>query len=340
VIAIPNAPETYTFDDVDDLYQTANALPTVEEHAVYAHHTERDEWEEWPYRDSLWTDDGRVAGVVSSNDDFYNVIQYGDILEAVGNRVEYHQDDGDIDVAGQVTLSPSAHKMSATVTFDGDGTTVYAGDDDPVDLGLKVRSGHSGFHGVQYDVGAERKVCSNGMMAFVADYSFDQTHQEAFQPELAHQAVDAIIDGTDTVEQRITDAQDRTLLNQDEALLVLLDAGIGDYLEQPVPDLLNALNEEVSDPANPTLWETYNAATRALTHYTGETPTYELDTGYEQAAELLETGDSTVPEAEELGRQTVEQRANQLIEEDNAEPYWDGEAETVRELLATHNEAT
>lgn len=75
MIAIQNTPETYTFDDVDDLYQTADVLPEVEQHAVYAHHTETDEWEEWPYRDSLWTDDGRVAGVVSSNDDFYNIVQ-------------------------------------------------------------------------------------------------------------------------------------------------------------------------------------------------------------------------------------------------------------------------
>jgi len=58
--------------------------------------------------------------------------------------------------------------MSADVQFDGD-TTVYAAEADPIDLGLKIRSGHSGFHALKYDVGANRQVCSNGMMAFISD---------------------------------------------------------------------------------------------------------------------------------------------------------------------------
>lgn len=36
-------------------------------------------------------------------------------------------------MAGTVSLSPTAHKMSAQVDFEGD-TTVYANEDDPVDL--------------------------------------------------------------------------------------------------------------------------------------------------------------------------------------------------------------
>jgi hypothetical protein len=127
-----------------------------------------DEWNQVPYRDSLWTDDGRTTGVVSSNDDFYNIIQYGDILETVGDAVEQHSDSLDLDVSGKVSLSPTAHKMSAEIDFEGD-TTVYASQNDPVDVGLKIRSGHSGFHALKYDIGAERQVCSNGMMAFVSD---------------------------------------------------------------------------------------------------------------------------------------------------------------------------
>jgi hypothetical protein len=39
-----------------------------------------------------------------------------------------------------------------------------------------------------------------------------------------------------------------------------------------------------------------------------------------------------------MGNETVENRANQLIEsqESDAEEYWDGEQETVRELLEEH----
>ena len=326
--------ERYTFDDLDELYKTADRLPEVSRHDVYAHHTESDEWDRVPYRDSLWTDDGRTTGVVSSNDDFYNVIQYGDILETVGDAVAQHSD-LNIGVKGGVSLSPTAHRMSANIDFTGD-TTVYANQDDPINLGLKVRSGHSGFHGLKYDVGAERQVCSNGMMAFVSELGFDQTHGDPFQPGLAYHAVDAVIESPAEIEHRLSQAQNRELMNQDEALLVLLDQGIGNFLEQPVPDLLNALHEEVDDPESPTLWETYNAATRALTHYTGDVPDYDLDHGFEQAAKLLETGYNEIPDPEQLGRQTVERRAQQRIESTESDEYWEGEDEKIRELLEKH----
>jgi hypothetical protein len=319
---------------LDELYETAEELPVVEREEVYAHHTESDDWEEVPYRDSLWTDDGRTTGVVSSNTDFYNVIQYGDILETVGAAVEKHGDEG-FDVSGEVALSPTAHKMSAKLDFDG--ATVYANQGDPIDLGLKVRSGHSGFHGVKYDVGAERQVCSNGMMAFVSDLSFDQTHGEPFQPGLAYNAVDAVIQSPEEIEHRLAQAQNRELVNKDEALLVLLDHGIGQYLEQPVPDLLNALHEETGkDQDQPTLWDTYNAATRALTHYTADVPDYELDQGFEQAAALLETGTGKIPDPEKIGQEAVERRAQKRIENQDAEKYWENEDTSLRELMEAH----
>jgi hypothetical protein len=171
--------QTYVFDDLDELYETAETLPEVDRHEVYAHHEGRDEWEQVPYRDSLWTDDGRATGIVSSSEDFYNVIQYGDILETVGDAAGNHG----LDPSGRVTVSPTAHKMSAVLDFDQE---VYASEGDPIDLGLKVRSGHSGLHGLKYDVGAERQVCSNGMMAFVSDLHFQQSHSDSFQPGLAY----------------------------------------------------------------------------------------------------------------------------------------------------------
>jgi hypothetical protein len=125
-------------------------------------------------------------------------------------------------------------------------------------------------------------------------------------------------------------------MNQDEALLVLLDQGIGNFLEQPVPDLVNALHDEVDDPESPTLWETYNAATRALTHYTRDVPDYDLDQGFEQAAQLLETGYNEIPDPEKLGRQTVERRAQARIESGEDDQYWEGEDETLRELMEQH----
>ena len=226
--------------------------------------------------------------------------------------------------------------MTARIDFDGEHTTVWADENDGIDLGLKVRSGHSGYHALKYDVGAERQVCSNGMMAFVSDLHFEQTHSQPFQPRLGYQAVDAVLHSHEEIEHRITDARSRKLVNRDESLLVLFDLGLDRYFENPVPDLLNALIEEVDDPDKPSLWETYNAATRALTHYTRDIPEYELDHGLEQVARLLETGYDGVPDPVEVGRSAVENRANQLVEDPDSDLYWEGEEESLRELMEVH----
>jgi hypothetical protein len=306
-------------------------LPEVSRHDVHAHQEELDEWEQIPYRDSLWTDDGRATGVVSSSENFYNVIQYGDILGTVGDAIDQHED---VEPSGTVSVSPTAHKMAANIDFDG--ATVYANEDDPIDLGLQVQSGHSGFHGLKYDIGAERQVCSNGMTAFISELGFDQTHGEPFQPGLAYNAVDAVVESPAEVEHRLAQAQNRELMNQDEALLVLMETGIDRYLEDPVPDLLNALYTEVDDPENPTLWETYNAGTRALTHYTRDIPEYNLAEGFEQVSQLLEDGTNDIPEPERLGQQAVSNRSRALIERGDAEEYWEGETESLRELMEQH----
>lgn len=272
-----------------------------------------------------------MAGEVSSSDDFYNIIQYGDILEEVGRGLESYG----VEPSGHVTVSPSYHKMTSKIDL---GKTVEARKDDEIAIQLHTRSGHSGYHGVKYELGAERLVCSNGMTAFVADQSFEQTHNEPFQPQLARHAVDSMIEGVDTVEQRLQDAQERTLVNRDEALLVLHDLGIDQYLENPTADLVNALHEEVEDSDNPSLYETFNAATYALTHLSKEeTPEYVLDQGYERAAQILEYGEG-IPHPDILGENAVRSRANTLIESENPEKeeYWEGETDAVRELLETH----
>jgi len=134
----------------------------------------------------------------------------------------------------------------------------------------------------------------------------------------------------------LAEAQNRELMNQDEALLVLMDSGIGRYLENPVPDLLNAMHSEVDDLESPTLWETYNTATRALTHYTRDVPEYDLAQGFEQASQLLEDGSNDIPEPERLGRSAVYTRSRDLIEQGDSEPYWEGETESLRDLMEEH----
>jgi hypothetical protein len=223
--------------------------------------------------------------------------------------------------------------MSARIGLD---QTVEPQPGDVIEADLRVRSGHSGFHGVKYENGAMRQVCSNGMMAFVADQTYDQTHGEEFDPGLAIHAVDSAVEGIDQVEQRLEEAQERTLMNQDEALLVMQDMGIGRYLENPTADMINAVHEEIEDPDNPSLYETYNAATYALTHLADDDiPQYQLDNGYEQAAGILEYGDG-IPHPGILGENAVQSRANELIEDPDAEEYWEGERESVRELMEKH----
>jgi len=174
------------------------------------------------------------------------------------------------------------------------------------------------------------------MKAFIAELGFDQTHSEPFQPGLVYNAVNAVVESPAEIEHRLAQAQNRELMNQDEALLVLMDSGIGRYLENPVPDLLNAMHSEVDDPESPTLWETYNTATRALTHYTRDVPDYELAQGFEQASRLLENGANSMPEPERLGQSAVNQRTRDLIEQGDSEPYWEGEEESLRELMEEH----
>lgn len=204
---------------------------------------------------------------------------------------------------------------------------------DIINTDLRLRSGHSGFHGVKYEPGAVRQVCSNGMMAFVADQQFEQTHGEEFQPGLAMHAVDSVIEGSNVIEDRLQQAQERTLRNQDEALLVLQDLGIDYYLENPTHDFIMALNDQAEDLEEPSLYDTFNAATYALTHLSDDDiPQYELDTGFERASALLEYGEG-IPHPDILGENAVRRRANELIEDPDAEEYWDGETESVRELM-------
>ena len=254
----------------------------------------------------------------------------------MGQAVEQY--DGAIDVEGQVAVSGSGHKMSSKLDFYGD-TTIEPAAGDEINLGLKVRSGHSGFHGLKYDVGAYRQVCSNGMMAFVSDMHFEQTHQDTYNPGQAQQAVDAVVEGADEVEERLEQAREREFQNYDEAVLVLMDTSIDQYFEEPVDTFRDALDAEVAGDT-PTLYDTYNAATRALTHEADEDiPQYALDNGYEDAGQLLDYGNYGLPDAEYLGQQAVETRANQYINNtDDTDPYWSGERETVRELRQAYTE--
>ena len=305
----------------------------MERQEIYAHHEDKDEWERIPYRHSLWIEGGGPVGDVSASEDFYNVIQYGDIVESVAMALESYTDT--LRPRGHVILSESGHKLSAYVDFDGVAAEPAPGD--VIDLGLKLRSGHSGFHGLKYDVGAERQVCRNGMLAFVSDLQFEQTHQEPLDYGLARTAVDAVVDGVDIVEDRLDAARDRAFISEDEAALVLLDHGLDAYFDDPAAVLRDSLREELDTPDDrPTLYDTYNAATRALTHE-ADLSMDAREEALERAARLLDFQGS-LPEPADLGRYAVERRVEEYTAENEVEAYWDQEEETLHTLLEAYSD--
>jgi hypothetical protein len=328
---MPISDNIYTFDGLDELHGTADKLPEVERYEVHAYHPDRDEWKTLPYRDSLWIEDGSAVGDVSASTDFYQVHQYSDIIESVALALDAYDDV--LDPKGHVILSDSGHKLSAYVDFPD--MTVEPEPDDVIDLGLKVRSGHTGFHGLKYDVGAERQVCRNGMIAFVSDFHTGQTHSEPLDYGLARTAVDAIVEGIDVVEDRLDAAIDREFLSEDEALLVLLDHGLDTYFADPVATLRESLQEEV-DADKPTLYDTYNAATRAITH-AADLTAERRDVALDQAATLLDTA-GDLPDPTDLGQRALERRVNTYATDD-VEPYWEDEEDTLHALLEAHGDA-
>jgi hypothetical protein len=62
-----------------------------------------------------------------------------------------------------------------------------------------------------------------------------------------------------------------------------------------------------------------------------------LDDGLEQVSQLLDQGNS-VPRSEELGRNVVENRVQNLVDanDPDEEEYWDGEIDSLRELMEAH----
>lgn len=329
MIQIPQ--QLHTFGSLDELYETADTLPDAEKTGrILAVDNDREDYQQLGWRSPIYLDD-QAVGDVSANDDYYHVIQYGDILDAVGTALEPHTDA--ITPRGYVRLSDSGHRMTSYIDFAGIDAEPQQGD--VIDLGLQVQTGHTGFHGVNYDIGAERQICSNGMTAFVSDLHFDQTHSEPLQYGLAQHAVDSVIDGVDAVEHRLQDAASREFVNRDEAVLVLFDTGLDAFFDEPYDVFTEALDAELDAATSPTLYETYNAATRAVTHG-GDLTGTDRDRALRQAATLLDRR-GQLPETADLGQTAVERRIDQYtVDDDDAEPYWSDEEQTLQDLVAAH----
>jgi len=153
---------------------------------------------------------------------------------------------------------------------------------------------------------------------------------------LARTAVDAIVEGVDVVEDRLDAATDRQFLNEEEALLVLMDHGLDAYFADPVVTLRESLRKE-ADADQPTLYDTYNAATRAITHAADLSPG-RRDMALDQAATLLDAA-GTVPDPTDLGQRALERRVDTYATDDAVEPYWENEEDSLHTLLEAHGDA-
>ncbi|WP_049996372.1 hypothetical protein [Halococcus sediminicola] len=220
--------------------------------------------------------------------------------------------------------------MNTRIYLNNPETTIEPRDGDKTQLGINLSAGHTGFTGISYDLGGLREICSNGMKGWVSDLELYQDHTEEFRPELAHHAVDALIEGADKYEQRLKDAQNHELMNLDEALILLQETGIGEYFENPTADLLNAAHTEIEDRDNPTIYETFQTGTRALEHYS-DAPQHAKEQGYDQLSQLLDQ-DGEMPDIQEYAADVVNDRMNQYAMDEETEPYWEDERDALHEL--------
>lgn len=333
-------PEHYEFESLYELEKIAeDNIEDVEDAPVLVYDRVHEETQNWPYRTGKITEDSRkVAGVVSSNPDFYQTFQYPDILQDTVDAIRRKQqrDDLEFTVSGDVEIADDYHKMRMESIFDGNETTITLDDTDAIKVGLNETTGHSGFHGFKIQPAALREICSNGMKGWVADHTFQLNHNEEYNPAVISHGVDAVVNGTEEMKQRLQKAQNQYLVGGKDELRVLMHEMIGEYLDSPVGDIPLSLEEEVGGD-QVSRYEAYQSMSRALSHHPkSDMPQYKIDEGFERAAQLLETGSNQLPDAQELGRQAVERRAKQVIEDPDVERYFENEDETLRELMQEH----
>jgi hypothetical protein len=215
-----------------------------------------------------------------------------------------------------------------------DGIQINPGaDDDPITAGQRVTSGNTGIHSTKYDVGYERLVCSNGMTAFVPEAEFEQTHHEQLDTTLPRLSVEAILDSTDHVEQKLEQAQANRFRNKEEALAVLYDLEIPQRLQLDHAETAMVFEDEVADRNNASQYELYQVATNMIDNHS---PDYMDDHGqhslHQQASQLMDTGTGQLQDVDDLAESSLQSRAYELTEEE-VEEYWEGETEDLRAAL-------
>jgi len=161
--------------------------------------------------------------------------------------------------------------------------------------------------------------------------SVKQNHQEEFQPSLIHQGVQNILNASDDMQERLDHARDQHLQSPEEIRHLLHYLNTDWVLDNPTRDIPEAIMEErdlVDEDDDLSLFNAYNAGTRALTHYADGASEPQKAAAHNRLSALLEADD-----ADELIESALEDRAYTLTADPEAEEDYAGEREIVRERM-------
>lgn len=335
----------FSFDSVSGLTDTVESLTdtyearkeTKSDAKVLCMIDDGDEWLRDHDRAPLvvYEDDEPVnAAAVSKHGKYYTPVQFHEPFEALADAVEGR----DVRIDGELTVGQYAKRVTGQVEFRDETVSDPTGNE--VELGLQISTAHNGFHAVNVEVGAERLICTNGMVAWDSQFSFQHDHnQGAFRADMVHQAVDSVLRGEDVVEQRFENAHAQTLGSRDELFLLLLDCGIEWLFDDPMEAVRDAYQEELSwhgSPQrmreSPSLYDAYCVGTYAIDHLADDASSEAIRSARQRLSKLLDTYDGSVPNARHLVEQTVNNRVDALADDD--EERWDGEQHLVQQVAS------
>jgi len=194
----------------------------------------------------------------------------------------------------------------------------------------------NGQTATKVESGQYRQICENGMYGVDPSLSVKQNHQEEFQPSLIHQGVQNILNASDDMEERLDYAREQHLQSPEEIRHLLHYLNVDWVLDNPTRDIPEAIEEErelAGDDADLSLFNAYNAGTRAVTHYADGASEPQKAAAHNRLSELLEAGEKGVPDADEMIERALTDRAYTLTSDPEAEEDYAGEREIVRERM-------
>lgn len=337
---------SYEFGSIGGLEEAANEISERfdvqkrqgKDSAVLCKFNDGNEWcEDYSRAPLAMMKDGEItsAAAVSKRDKYYEPINFETPLHDLATAIESHDDLGGI--SGEITIK-GAQKMGATVNLAGVEAIDATGS--ALDLELRLRTAHTGFHAVKAELGAERLVCSNGMTRWVPEEDWSHGHNDGpFNAAILHQALDAAVESPEVIRRRTEKAHEQQFESFEEALLALRYIGNGltlyDILDEDPHETLKESLREEAEKSPPSLYDTYNAATHAVSH-SDNLSDFQVQTGLELASELVMDDFGSVHDTGTIGESAVNfavQRANTLSQQDDPNEAFDGEIEELTNLV-------